>query len=141
MPPRTFRRIVTGHDQDGRSVISEDCPPNRVCDNLGENGLVFYEVWNTREMPARIDRAGGEPKEERLTLAPPPISRICVGIPGSKVRQRTACGACRTIGHAYRFADRLQFAFHGLKLLFLDDSRAAQPLHRRLEFLLAFQQL
>jgi mannose-6-phosphate isomerase-like protein (cupin superfamily) len=71
MPSATFRRIVTGHDRDGRSMITEDRPPVRVFDNLGEKGLVFYEVWNTREMPARIDRAGGEPKEERLTLAPP----------------------------------------------------------------------
>jgi hypothetical protein len=71
MPTGTFRRIVTGHDSKGRSVIAEDRPPVRVFDNLGEKGLVFYEVWNTRETPARIDRTSGEPKEERLTLAPP----------------------------------------------------------------------
>jgi hypothetical protein len=67
----SFRRIVTGHDKDGRAVIVEDRAPVRVFDNLGEPGLVFYEVWNTRETPARIDRASGEPKEDRLMLAPP----------------------------------------------------------------------
>lgn len=71
MAKATFRRVVTGHDDRGRAVIVEDGPPARVFDNLGEKGLVFYEVWNTRETPARIDRAGGEPAEERLTLAPP----------------------------------------------------------------------
>jgi quercetin dioxygenase-like cupin family protein len=71
MTNSSFRRIVTGHDKDGRAVIVEDRPPVRVFDNLGEPGLVFYEVWNTRETPARIDRASGEPKEDRLTLAPP----------------------------------------------------------------------
>lgn len=67
----SFRRVVTGHDAQGRAVIVEDGPPTRVFDNLGEKGLVFYEIWNTRETPARIDRASGEPAEPRLTLAPP----------------------------------------------------------------------
>jgi hypothetical protein len=66
-----FRRIVTGHDAEGRAVIVEDAAPSRIFDNLGERGLVFYEVWNTRETPARIDRHSGEPVEPRLTLAPP----------------------------------------------------------------------
>jgi hypothetical protein len=71
-PGTPFRRIVTGHTADNRAVIASDAPPTRVFDNLGEKGLVFYEVWNTRESPARIDRSDAEPAEERLTLAPPP---------------------------------------------------------------------
>jgi hypothetical protein len=71
MANSSFRRIVTGHDKDGRAVIVDDRAPVRVFDNLGEPGLVFYEVWNTRETPARIDRASGEPVEDRLMLAPP----------------------------------------------------------------------
>jgi mannose-6-phosphate isomerase-like protein (cupin superfamily) len=42
-----------------------------VFDKLGEEGLVFYEVWNTRQSPARIDRNDSEPAEERLSLPPP----------------------------------------------------------------------
>jgi mannose-6-phosphate isomerase-like protein (cupin superfamily) len=71
MSTTPFRRIVTGHDAKGRAVIFEDGPPPRIFDNLGEKGLVFHEVWNTRETPARIDRASGEPHEARLTLVPP----------------------------------------------------------------------
>ena len=66
-----FRRIVTGHDEHGRAVIVEDGPPPRVARIGGELGPLFYEVWSTRETPARIDRAGGEPPEEGITLAPP----------------------------------------------------------------------
>ncbi len=73
MTRKAFRRIVTGHDERGRAVILEDGPPPRVYDNLGQEGLVFYEVWNTQESPARIDRAGGEPAEARLSLSPPPL--------------------------------------------------------------------
>jgi len=71
MSKTPFRRIVTGHDAQGRSVILEDAPPPRVARIGGERGPLFYEVWNTRETPARIDRAGGEPREEGIQLAPP----------------------------------------------------------------------
>ena len=38
---------------------------------LAGDGPTFYEVWNTRETPVPIDRSGGEPHEDKLTLAPP----------------------------------------------------------------------
>jgi hypothetical protein len=65
------RRIVTGHDADGRAVIQEDRPVPRVQRIGGEHGPLFFEVWNTRESPARIDRASGEPVEDGIQLAPP----------------------------------------------------------------------
>lgn len=65
-----FRRIVTGHDAQGRAVISSAAAPTRVVD-VSERGPRFYEVWNTRETPARIDRDSEEPHEDKLTLAPP----------------------------------------------------------------------
>ena len=67
-----FVRVVTGHDARGRSVIASDGPPDRVYRDLGEDGLVFFELWSTREMPARIRHVDAEPFEERLMLAPPP---------------------------------------------------------------------
>jgi len=66
-----FRRIVTGHDAQGQAVIQEEGPPPRVQRIGGDMGPVFYEVWNTRETPARIDRASGEPREDGIMLAPP----------------------------------------------------------------------
>ena len=67
---KPFRRVVTGHDAAGRAVLLSDAPPTRV-QVVGEHGPTFYEVWNTRETPARIDRGSGEPHESQLTLAPP----------------------------------------------------------------------
>ncbi len=66
-----FRRVVTGHDDDGRAIILEDSPPPRVRKIGGDLGPWFYEVWNTRQTPAEIDRASGEPVEEGIQLAPP----------------------------------------------------------------------
>ena len=66
-----FRRIVTGHDSEGRAIIQEEGPPPRVQRIGGDTGPMFYEVWNTRATPAPIDRASGEPGEEGIILAPP----------------------------------------------------------------------
>ncbi len=70
-PGTPLRRIVTGHDAGKTAIVASDAPVTRVFDNLGEEGLVFYEVWNTPTTPARIDRDDAEPGEARLTLAPP----------------------------------------------------------------------
>lgn len=71
MPVAPFRRIVTGHDAQGRAIIQADAPPPRVQRIGGETGPMFYEVWNTRATPAPIDRASGEPQEDGIILAPP----------------------------------------------------------------------
>lgn len=68
---KPFRRVVTGHDDAGNAIILTDAPPERVQQIGGANGPTFFEVWNTRETPVRIDRASGEPQEKGLVLAPP----------------------------------------------------------------------
>jgi len=68
---RAVRRIVTGHDAQGRSVVQEDGPPARVATLGGESGTTFHEVWSTRSTPAPIDRASGEPAEPGISLLPP----------------------------------------------------------------------
>ena len=67
----SVRRIVTGHDEEGRAVIVADGPTSRVFDDLGLDGLVFQEIWHTTETPALIDRAQLEADEAGLVLAPP----------------------------------------------------------------------
>lgn len=71
MTTKPVRRIVTGHDAEGRAVIQEDGGVPRVQRIGGETGPIFHEVWNTRATPAPIDRTSGEPHEEGIKLAPP----------------------------------------------------------------------
>jgi len=66
-----IRRIVTGHDTQGRAIIQEDGPVPRCQRIGGDIGPMFHEVWNTRATPAPIDAASGEPEEEGIVLAPP----------------------------------------------------------------------
>lgn len=71
MTEAPVRRIITGHDVRGRSVIQEDRAVPRTQRIGGPHGPLFFEVWNTQSTPARIDRASGEPQEEGIQLAPP----------------------------------------------------------------------
>ena len=66
-----IRRIVTGHDPQGRAIIQEDGPAPRMQRIGGETGPMFHEIWNTRATPCPIDAASGEPEEEGIRLAPP----------------------------------------------------------------------
>lgn len=68
---KTFRRIVTGHDADGKAIILSDESPERTYMIGGEKGAKFHEVWNTRQSPALIDSTSAEPDETSLVLAPP----------------------------------------------------------------------
>lgn len=76
-------RIVTGHDERGKSVIlAEGTPPNIL-----EKGtdIDFIELWSTRGTPTKILPTESEPTDGPLTVPPPPLGtrfRINVLKPG-----------------------------------------------------------
>ena len=39
-----MRRIITGHDENGKSIVSIDGPPAR---SIGEDAGGLFEIWNT----------------------------------------------------------------------------------------------
>ena len=47
---RTFRRVVTGHNADGRSIILNDGPPPQTVEPLPQ--LVLHEIWETAAQPS-----------------------------------------------------------------------------------------
>ncbi|MBO9611447.1 MAG: cupin domain-containing protein [Dyadobacter sp.] len=67
----TFRRIVTGHDADGKAIIISDAAPVHIQLVGGPGGPTFYEVWHTLETPALIHPQLEEVDEDRLVLPPP----------------------------------------------------------------------
>ena len=62
-----MRRVITGHDNDGKSIVVLDGPP--AC-SIGEDVGGLFELWNTDGNPIntkdRIDRADSE-----IILSPP----------------------------------------------------------------------
>ncbi len=67
-PPIT--RIVTGHADDGRSVITEAGPLPTVVEVAAIPRTIFHEVWSTSETPALVDN-GTDPTRGPLVLPPP----------------------------------------------------------------------
>jgi mannose-6-phosphate isomerase-like protein (cupin superfamily) len=66
------RRVVTGHDERGASVVLADgpVPVHRV---LPGEGVGFYEIWQTDAAPAPIAPAeASEPTERTLRVPPEP---------------------------------------------------------------------
>jgi quercetin dioxygenase-like cupin family protein len=68
------RRIVTGHDASGRSVVLSDTPTPRTLD-IGT--AAFHEIWITDRTPVEI--AGSEPEPtDRPVRTPPPADGVLV---------------------------------------------------------------
>ncbi len=67
---RVPRRIVTGHDEAGVSVVVSDGPVP-VTRELPDDGVAFHEVWVTSAAPARIAATAEDPTAGSLTVPPP----------------------------------------------------------------------
>ncbi|MEU6407817.1 cupin domain-containing protein [Microbispora sp. NPDC046933] len=77
------RRVVTGHDAAGVSIVLSDGAPPVV--RTAPDGALFYEIWNTGAAPAPIAPDEPEPTERSLTVPPDPCGtkiRINVFPPG-----------------------------------------------------------
>jgi quercetin dioxygenase-like cupin family protein len=72
--PTPPRRIVTGHDASGKSVVLSDAPTPKTLD-IGT--AAFHEVWITDAMPVPI--AAEEPETtDRPVRVPPPANGVMV---------------------------------------------------------------
>lgn len=65
-----IHRVVTGHDAQGRAIVSSAGPLPTVVALQAIPGTVFHEVWSTAGTPARIDN-GADPTTGPLVLPPP----------------------------------------------------------------------
>jgi quercetin dioxygenase-like cupin family protein len=68
------RRIVTGHDASGKSVVLSDARAPRTLD-IGT--AAFHELWITDQTPAPIAAAEPEPTD-RPVRTPPPANGVTV---------------------------------------------------------------
>ena len=80
----TPRRVVTGHDKNGKSIVLSDAhPPNGL--KIADRGVDFFEIWNTNSGPAPIAATEAEPTDRPIELAPKPhgtVIRILDFLPG-----------------------------------------------------------
>ena len=104
-----MRRIITGHNKDGRSIITMDGPPAR---SIGEDVGGLFELWNTDGNDVNssdvIDRA-----DEDIILSPTDggtkfryfqINPLPEGVP-DEMMQEIAADAFEKIGAAHHRVD------------------------------------
>ena len=104
-----MRRIITGHNQEGKSVITIDGPPAR---SIGEDVGGLFEIWNTNGSP--IDtRDSHDRADSEIILSPSPngtrfryfpISPTPEGVPW-EILQDAAAEAFERIGAAHHRID------------------------------------
>lgn len=68
---KTIRRVVTGHDERGRSIVLQDGPSPFVLATSGDAGPVVTDLWKSFCVPAD-NGANAEPCSPSITLSPPP---------------------------------------------------------------------
>jgi quercetin dioxygenase-like cupin family protein len=112
------RRVVTGHDQSGKSIVLSDGPPPQHHQMHGSAiGADFYEIWNaTRSVPLLTSAEAHEPNERAFTIMPVTghLLRIIEIYPPQ-------AGGKRTVMHRTTTLDYV-VVIEGEAVLILDDS-------------------
>lgn len=114
----TPRRVVTGHDANGKSVVLSDGTPPQGHPMKGrEVGADFFEMWNDPgTVPQLTSMEGREPSEREFTIMPITghLIRIIDIYPSKEGGKRTVMHRTRTLDYAV--------VIEGEVVLVLDDS-------------------
>ena len=116
--PKSTRRVVTGHDGRGKSVVLSDGPPPQHHPMHGPSiGADFHEMWSdTDTVPALTSACAREPNERPFTIMPAAghLLRILDVYPLKDGGRRTVMHRTRTLDYVV--------VIEGELVLILDDS-------------------
>jgi len=68
---RPMKRVVTGHDANGKAVVLSQEAPAKIVHVDAIPGTYFYEIWNTSQMPVDLAGTTTDPTLKDLQLRPP----------------------------------------------------------------------
>jgi quercetin dioxygenase-like cupin family protein len=112
------RRIVTGHDANGASIVlSDDAPPQHHPMQGPAIGASFFEIWSTASsVPLLAAAEATEPNERDFTIMPVTghLLRIIEIYPPQQGGKRTAMHRTQTLDYVV--------VIEGEAVLILDDS-------------------
>ena len=112
------RRVVTGHDANGKSVVlSDGSPPQRHPMQGPAVGADFFEMWNVpKAVPVLTSTEAREPNEREFTIMPAAghLLRIIDIYPPAMGGKRTVMHRTKTLDYA--------IVIEGEVVLVLDDS-------------------
>jgi len=72
---KAIRRVVTGHDAEGRSIIASDEASPHTIAISADPAFGMTDLWVTSDAPAD-NRGTGDPAARRIVLEPPPRGTI-----------------------------------------------------------------
>jgi hypothetical protein len=114
----SIRRVVTGHDARGKSVVLSDAAPPQHHPMHGSGvGADFHELWsNAATVPELTSVEAREPNERPFTIMPPAghLLRILDVYPLKEGGKRTVMHRTRTLDYVV--------VIEGELVLILDDS-------------------
>lgn len=70
------RRVVTGHDKEGKAIVLSDGAVPTVHGNPIRPGQLSFEVWKTHAMPVPIAAQEAEPTTGPRSLQPPSMGNV-----------------------------------------------------------------
>jgi len=112
------RRVVTGHDGSGKSIVLSDGPPPQHHQMHGPAiGADFYEIWNTSSpVPLLTSMEAHEPNERGFTIMPVTghLLRIIELYPPQDGGKRTVMHRTKTLDYVVMI--------EGEAVLVLDDT-------------------
>jgi mannose-6-phosphate isomerase-like protein (cupin superfamily) len=118
MRSRSARRVVTGHDSSGKSIVLSDGPPPQRHQMSGPAiGADFHEIWSVaRPVPLLTSKEAQEPNERAFTIMPVAghLLRIIELYPAHKGGKRTVMHRTKTLDYVV--------VIEGEAVLVLDDS-------------------
>jgi mannose-6-phosphate isomerase-like protein (cupin superfamily) len=98
------RRVVTGHDAEGKSIVISDGPPPQNHPMSGDAiGADFIEMWSTPEaVPSLASLPPSEPNDRAFTIMPPTghLIRIIEIYPPHMGGTKTVMHRTRTLDYA-----------------------------------------
>jgi len=117
----SIRRVVTGHDAHGKSIVLSDGPPPQYHSMLGPSiGADFFEIWSVATaVPILTPTEPQEPNERAFTIMPTSghLLRIIEIYPLSEGGERTVMHRTKTLDYVV--------VIEGEVVLLLDDSEVS----------------
>jgi quercetin dioxygenase-like cupin family protein len=74
--PKSVRRIVTGHDRDGRAVVIADGPVSPL--RRPDPSMVSSHIWMTASTPADLNQ--DDDLKDRISGTAPPVGGSRIGV-------------------------------------------------------------
>ncbi len=76
MPDNPIRRVVTGHDENGKAIVVSDGQPPLVHTDPRRPGYSSTDLWRTNATPVPIVRRAGDPTPGPRRQLPNPMGTV-----------------------------------------------------------------